>query len=81
MPDERKRKDDLRHWSTYRTASEWFADHHGFVPIQMAAALGRTIGERGLSFPNAYRHLLGMGAIIHLDPADDEIPVETEGLQ
>jgi len=30
--------------------------------------------ERGLTFPDAYCVLLRAGAIIHLDPADDEDP-------
>jgi hypothetical protein len=31
----------LRHWSTYASVGEWYADYRGYVPILQAAALGR----------------------------------------
>ena len=67
-------RSELRHWSTYATVGEWFHDHHGYVPIQMAAGLDRQMRATGMSFPDAYRALLGIGAIIHVDPADDLEP-------
>ena len=70
----RKPRAELRHWSTYTSVSEWYADHRGYVPIQAAAALGRLTRDGTLSFRDAYRLLLRRGAIIHLDPADDVEP-------
>jgi hypothetical protein len=72
--DPQKPQTELRHWSTYTSVGEWFDDYHGYVPIQMAAALGRLTRDNGMSFPDAYRLLLGRGAIIHIDPADDAEP-------
>lgn len=71
---ERKPRSVLRHWSTYATVGGWFADHHGYVPIQMPHAIHQLIKRTRLSFPDAYRTLLHGGAIIHLDPADDPVP-------
>jgi hypothetical protein len=70
----RKPQSELRHWSTYATVGEWFADYRGYVPIQMAHAIDRLIRRSGMSFPDAYRALLRHGAIIHIDPADDLEP-------
>ncbi len=36
-PDTRKSRAELRHWSTYATVGEWFADYRGYVPVQAAA--------------------------------------------
>jgi len=69
-----KPRSELRHWSTYASVSEWFQDYHGYVPIQMAAGLDRLIRDTGMSFPDAYRALLGAGKIIHVDPVDDLEP-------
>jgi hypothetical protein len=66
----RKPRSELRHWSTYASVGEWFRDYHGYVPIQAAAGLDRLMRQSGMSFPEAYRTLLGRGAIIHIDPAD-----------
>jgi hypothetical protein len=76
-----KPRSELRHWSTYASVSEWFQDYHGYVPIQMAAGLDRQMRGTGTSFPDAYRALLGIGAIIHIDPVDDlePPPVEPRG--
>jgi hypothetical protein len=74
MSFERKPKSELRHWSTYATVGEWFADYQGYVPIQIPHAIDRLIRATGLSFPDAYRHLLRRGTIIHIDPADDLEP-------
>lgn len=68
--DWRKPRSELRHWSTYRTVGEWYKDYRGYVPIQMAHGIDQLIRETGLSFPDAYRQLLGRGAIIHLEPDD-----------
>ena len=69
-----KSRAEMRHWSTYATVGEWFADYHGHVPIQIPAAISRLIRDTGMSFPDAYRTLLHKGAIIHLDKADDFEP-------
>lgn len=71
----RKPLGELRHWSTYATVGQWFQDYHGYVPIQMPAGLQRLIDQTGLSFPDAYRTLLGAGTIIHINPADDAEPL------
>ena len=71
---ERKPRSELRHWSTYATVGEWFADYRGYVPIQMPHAIDRLTKRTGLSFPDAYRTLLRGGAIIHIEPADDLEP-------
>lgn len=63
-----RRRASLRDPLAYATVGEWFADYHGFVPIQMAHALSRVIAERGITFPEAYRLLRGAGAIIELQP-------------
>ena len=70
----RKPRAELRHWSTYTSVGEWYADYRGYVPIQQAAALGRLTRDGTMSFRDAYRLLLRRGAIIHLDPADDVEP-------
>lgn len=72
--DERKPRSELRHWSTYATVTEWFDDYRGYVPTQMAHGIDQLIRRIGMSFPDAYRQLVGRGAIIHLDPADDGEP-------
>ena len=69
-----KPRSDVRHWSTYASVSEWSQDYHGYVPIQMAAGLDRQMRGTRMSFPDAYRALLGIGAIIHIDPVDDLEP-------
>jgi len=72
-----KPRDELRHWSTYTTVSEWYLDYHGYVPIEAAAGLSRLIRETGMTFPDAYRALLEARKIIHIDPTDDlELPPE-----
>lgn len=70
----RREPSELRHWSTYRTLGEWYAEYRGYVPIAMAHGLDVTMRRHGLSFPDAYRLLLGRGAIIHIDPRDDAEP-------
>ena len=70
----RKPRAELRHWSTYTSVGEWYADHRGYVPIQMAAGISRTMKERRMTFREAYEYLLRRRAIIHIDPADDAIP-------
>jgi hypothetical protein len=72
MSRRRKPESELRHWSTYTSVSAWFADYHGRVPWQMAAALGRRMDENpGLTFPEAYAAMRRSGAIIELE-ADEE---------
>lgn len=75
--DWRKPASELRHWSTYTSVGEWFADYHGYVPIQMAAGLSRVMHDNpDMTFAEAYARLLCAGAIIHVDPADDDLPAE-----
>jgi len=69
-----KPRSELRGWSEYASVSEWFRDYRGYVPIQIAAGLDRLIRDTGMSFPDAYRALLGAGKIIHVDPVDDLEP-------
>jgi hypothetical protein len=64
-----QRRARLRDPLTYATVGEWYADYHGFVPIQMAHGLSQVMKARGLSFPDAYRLLRDKGAIIELQPA------------
>ena len=63
-----------RHWSTYTDVGEWFRDYHGYVPIQMAAGIDRTMRTRGLSFPEAYAFLVNARVVIDVDPVDDNVP-------
>jgi len=70
----RKPRSELRHWSTYDPVDEWYRDYHGYVPVDAALGLRRLIRETGMSFPDAYRTLLGAGKIIHIDPSDDIEP-------
>ena len=73
----RRPRSALRHWSTYATVGEWFDDYRGYVPIQMAAGISRTMKERGLTFREAYTLLVSRGAIIHINPSDDDVPAES----
>jgi hypothetical protein len=74
---QRKPKSVLRHWSTYASVGDWFDHYRGYVPIQMAVGLGRVLHDHpGMTFPDAYAGLLHVGAIIHLDPADDALPAD-----
>ena len=76
----RKPRSALRHWSTYATVGEWFKDYHGYVPIQMPHALQRfQQANPGMTFREAYAGLLGAAAIIHFDPANDDIPEDPVG--
>lgn len=71
----RKPESALRHWSTYASVGEWFGDYHGYVPIQIPHALSQLQqAHPEMTFPEAYAHLLHRGTIIHVDPADDELP-------
>lgn len=71
----RKPRSELRHWSTYASVGEWLNDYHGYVPIQMPHALSQLQeANPGMTFRDAYAGLLGAGAIVHIDLADDAIP-------
>lgn len=72
--DPRRPRSELRHWSTYATVGEWYADYRGYVPIQIAHGLDIAMQRHGLSFPDACRLLLDRHAIIHIDPRDDAEP-------
>lgn len=56
----------LRHFSTYTSVGDWYADYRGKVPIQMAAGLSGVMAARSLSFADAYRLLVERGAIIEI---------------
>ncbi|MFN8520149.1 MAG: hypothetical protein U0667_12315 [Chloroflexota bacterium] len=58
---------------TYATVSEWWADYHGFVPIQMAQGLSQ-LTKQGMPFGEAYLKLLDAGRIIELDPLRPDSP-------
>ena len=60
--------------SKYKTVGEWYRDHRGRVPIQMAAGLDKLMKEEGLSFPEAYAKLVAAGAIIEIDEPTPEEP-------
>ena len=81
--DWRKPESELRHWSTYTSVAEWFADYRGYVPIQMAMALDRRMRENpSLTFPETYAAMRRRGSIIELVPDDEPrcdvcgVPVE-----
>ena len=57
-----------RHWSTYETPGEYWADYAGRVPLPMMVALSGVMRERGVTFAEAYALLLEAGAIIELRP-------------
>lgn len=67
------RKARQRPPETYRTVSEWWADYHGFVPIQMAHGLSQ-LTKTGMSFHDAYLRLLGAGKIVELEPLRPDSP-------
>ncbi|HEY4753927.1 MAG TPA: hypothetical protein VIH37_11620, partial [Candidatus Limnocylindrales bacterium] len=58
----------LRDPRTYATVGEWYNAYRGFVPIQTAHALSRLIQRRGITFAEAYDHLVGVGTIIEIGP-------------
>jgi hypothetical protein len=68
-PDHVCRRDD----PGYATVGEWYEAHQGRVPIQAAHALSRLVKERNMSFADAFRILVGRGALILIeDEAEDE---------
>ena len=67
-PGHRCRTDDL----AYTSVSVWFADHHGRVPIQAAAALGQYIRATGCTFGEAFTVLTNGGPIILIEPDQAE---------
>ena len=64
----RRPRSELRDALTYSTVGEWFADYHGYVPIQMAHGLSQYMKRTGCTFPEAYTRLVDAGAIIEVDP-------------
>ncbi len=58
---------------TYETVSEWWADYHGFVPIQMAQGLSE-LTRQGMPFGQAYLTLLGAGRIIEFESLRPDSP-------
>lgn len=62
----RKPRDQLRHWSTYTSPGEYWADYRGYVPLAMMVGITRLMREHDLAFADAYRMLLDAGAIIHV---------------
>jgi hypothetical protein len=68
---QRKPEWELRHWSRYRSVSEWFADYRGYVPARMAAGLSQLLGDNpGMTFPEAYALMLRAGATRVSQPDD-----------
>lgn len=62
--------------SRAREGREYYADYHGCVPVQAMAGISRAMRERGLTFAEAYRLLLGAGAIVHVGPGDPLVAPE-----
>ncbi len=62
-----KPRSELRHWSTYKTAGEFYDDYAGHVPLAMMVGISRLQHATGMSFADAYRTLFERGAIIHID--------------
>ena len=52
----------------YKSVGEWYRDHRGRVPVQMAAALERLIRDEGLTFLQAYAKLKAGGQIVEIEP-------------
>jgi hypothetical protein len=77
-PDHVCRRDD----PGYATVGEWYEAHQGRVPIQAAHALSRLVTERNMSFADAFRSLVGGGALILIDDEaeDEEAPSVTTDL-
>lgn len=68
-PDHVCRRDD----PGYVSVGEWYAAHQGRVPIQAAQALSQLVRERQMSFADAFRTLVGAGALILIEgEAEDE---------
>lgn len=65
--DSRSRPAPTRDPLTYRSVSEWWADWHGFAPVQMAHHLSK-IEQAGVPFAEAWRAGLTSGAIVLIDP-------------
>ena len=57
--------------SKYQTVGEWYAEHRGRVPIQMAAALDTLMKDESLTFPDAYARLVAAGRITEIDEPND----------
>ena len=55
----------------YPDLSSWWADHRGYVPIQMPHAIQRAMQARGLSFGEAYKLVRKKGVIV-LVPRDGQ---------
>jgi hypothetical protein len=73
---QRKPAWELRPWSTYRSATEWYADYRGHASMEMAASLDQLVSANpGMTFPAAYLQLLEEGSIPHLGPAVDRSAV------
>jgi hypothetical protein len=66
--DRELRRARLRDPRSYATVGEWYDDYRGFVPIQCAHALSRLIQARGITFAEAYDHLVRVGTIIEVRP-------------
>jgi hypothetical protein len=66
----RMKKTPIHDASSYKSVGEWFRANLGRVPTMMAAALQRTMNEKGLTFPEAYALLVGEGAISEIPPED-----------
>ncbi len=63
-PGHRCRVDDL----AYTKLSDWYVDHHGYVPIQAAHALSRYMRGHGCTFAEAFVALTNGWPIILIEP-------------
>jgi hypothetical protein len=58
--------DDEIDVSRFKSAAEFYETYRGRVPCMMMGALQRVMRERGLTFPEAWAHFRGKGAIIEI---------------
>ena len=65
-PDHRCRIDDL----AYPNVHEWYLDHRGRVPIQMAHGLSQYIKRHECTFAEAFTALVNGGAIVLVESKD-----------
>ena len=76
----KKPRSELRHWSTYGSAGEYWNDYRGYVPLAMMAGISSVMRTHGMTFREAFAALLRAGAIVHVDPEDESsTPIETAG--
>jgi hypothetical protein len=73
----KKPRSELRHWSTYNSAGEYWDDYRGYVPLPMMVGISSVMRTHGMTFQEAFAALLRAGAIVHVDPEDESsTPIE-----